>query len=283
MRSDAVEGAAGGIAQIKASSEALIKHAKAKGYLLIIVGHVNKDGDLAGPRHLEHMVDAVLSFEGDRNHQYRILKAVKNRYGATDEVGVFEMTDKGLKEVNNPSSLFLVDRDEEISGACVFPTIEGGRAILVEVQALCVKRGDEGYAKRACVGWDKTRLDMILAVLEARFGFAFMRHDVYLNIAGGYRLSDPGADLAIAAALISAITDKPMDQETIAFGEVALSGDIRPVQHMALRLREASKLGFKTAFCPRINDDISSVKIYAKQNRSMVGVISAFIDLNGQE
>lgn len=258
MVSDATDGNAGGVGQIKASGSALIQYAKTSGCAVIIVGHVNKDNELAGPKHLEHMVDAVLSFEGDRSHQFRLLRAVKNRYGATDEVGVFEMGELGLKEVLNPSSLFLVDRDEQTSGTCVMPTVEGGRALLVEIQALVVKRNSEGgNPRRACVGWDKTRLDMILALLEARYGMPFGMADVYINVAGGFRLDDPGADLAVASACMSAFMDKPLPQGLVAFGELALSGDVRPVPYMGLRLKESARQGFKRAWTPRLPSDVS--------------------------
>lgn len=258
MVSDAVDGTPGSVSQIKACSEALREFAKSKdgGCSLIIVGHVTKGGDLAGPRMLEHMVDTVLSFEGDRSHQYRLLRAVKNRFGATDEIGVFEMGELGLKEVANPSSLFLIDRAEPVSGACVMPTVEGGRSILIEVQALAVKRGDQGYPKRNCVGWDAKRLDMILAVLEARCGLPFGQADVYLNVAGNYRLNDSGADLAVALACISAYTEKPLPMGLAAFGELALSGDVRPVPYMSLRVREAKRLGFGSVWCPRLPAEI---------------------------
>jgi DNA repair protein RadA/Sms len=276
MRSDAVEGATGGVAQIKACGDDLIAYAKSSGCAIVIVGHVTKGGDLAGPRALEHMVDAVLSFDGDRSHQFRLLRAVKNRFGATDEVGVFEMAEKGLREVVNPSSLFLVDRDDEASGTCVMPSIEGGRAILVEVQALVIKRTQEGgYAKRSCVGWDKNRLDTILAVLEARYGIPFSQADVYLNVAGGYRLDDPGADVAVACAAMSAYTDKPIPKGMVAFGELALSGDVRPVPHMGLRLREAAKLGFDGAWTPRLQADTNPpASLNVKQVRGLHEIVN---------
>jgi DNA repair protein RadA/Sms len=279
MRSDAVEGASGGVAQIKSCGDDLIAFAKSSGCSVIIVGHVTKGGDLAGPRALEHMVDAVLSFEGDRSHQFRLLRAVKNRFGATDEVGVFEMAEKGLREVVNPSSLFLVDREQETTGTCVVPTIEGGRSILVEVQALVIKRTQEGgYAKRACVGWDKNRLDMILALLEARYGMPFSQADVYLNVAGGYRLDDPGTDMAVACAVMSAFLDKPMPRGMVAFGELALSGDVRPVAYMGLRIREAAKLGFESAWCPRLPDDASPSKGFqAKQTRGFHEIVNVLL------
>jgi len=279
MRSDVVEGASGGVAQIKACGDDLIAFAKSSGCAVIIVGHVTKGGDLAGPRALEHMVDAVLSFEGDRSHQFRLLRAVKNRFGATDEVGVFEMAEKGLREVVNPSSLFLVDREQETTGTCVVPTIEGGRSILVEVQALVIKRTQEGgYAKRACVGWDKNRLDMVLALLEARYAMPFSQADVYLNVAGGYRLDDPGTDMAVACAVMSAFLDKPLPRGMVAFGELALSGDVRPVAYMGLRLREASKLGFERAWCPRLPNDAPPTKGFeARQTKGFHEVVNVLM------
>lgn len=275
MVSDAVDGAPGSVSQIKACSEALREFAKSRegGCSLIIVGHVTKGGDLAGPRMLEHMVDTVLSFEGDRSHQYRLLRAVKNRFGATDEIGVFEMGELGLKEVSNPSSLFLIDREQPVSGACVMPTVEGGRAILVEVQALVVKRGDQGYPRRNCVGWDAKRLDMILAVLEARCGLPFGQADVYLNVAGNYRLDDSGADLAVALACVSAFTDRPLPTGLSVFGELALSGDIRPVPYMGLRIREAKRLGFDGVWCPRLPQDTSRDGIRIKEMPSLHQIV----------
>lgn len=275
MTSDAVEGAAGGVAQIRASGEALIGYAKSTGCAVIIVGHVNKNGDLAGPRHLEHMVDAVLSFEGDRSHQFRLLRAVKNRYGATDEVGVFEMGEMGLREVKNPSSLFLVDRDGQVPGACVLPTVEGGRSILIEVQALVVKRQDQGYPRRSCVGWDKNRLDMVLAVLEARYGVSFAQADVYLNVAGGYRMDDPGADVAVAAAVMSAYGDVPLPEGTVAFGELSLSGEVRPVPYMGLRLKEAARLGFRSVWCPRLPEDVPSTGLQTAEIRNLHQIVTS--------
>jgi DNA repair protein RadA/Sms len=275
MVSDAVDGAPGSISQIKACSEALREFAKSRegGCALIIVGHVTKGGDLAGPRMLEHMVDTVLSFEGDRSHQFRILRAVKNRFGATDEIGVFEMGEMGLKEVSNPSSLFLIDRDQPVSGACVMPTVEGGRAILVEVQALVIRRADQGYPRRNCVGWDAKRLDMILAVLEARCGLPFGTADVYLNVAGNYRLDDSGADLAVALACVSAFSDKPLPVGLAVFGELALSGDIRPVPYMSLRIREAKRLGFSGAWVPKMPQDAPKTEMRLKEMKSLHDVV----------
>lgn len=250
MHSDLIEGAPGTVSQVRASAQELIRFAKERGTALVLVGHVTKDGTIAGPRVLEHMVDTVLAFEGERSHQYRILRAVKNRFGGTDEIGVFAMETGGLSEVSNPSSLFLTSRDEGVSGTVVFPALEGTRPVLVEIQALVVRLASGATPRRAVVGWDSGRLAMILAVLEARCGLSFSTSEVYLNIAGGYRVQDPAADLAVAAALVSALSERPVAADAVAFGEVALSGEIRPVAHGALRLRESAKLGFGRALVP---------------------------------
>ncbi|PZO91182.1 MAG: DNA repair protein RadA [Sphingomonas sanxanigenens] len=250
MHSDLIEGAPGTVSQVRASAQELIRFAKERGTALVLVGHVTKDGTIAGPRVLEHMVDTVLSFEGERSHQYRILRAIKNRFGGTDEIGVFSMAESGLEEVANPSTLFLTDRGESVTGAVVFPALEGTRPVLVEIQALTVRLASGATPRRGVVGWDSGRLAMILAVLEARCGLSFSTAEVYLNVAGGYRLSDPAADLAVAAALVSALAERPVPSDTIAFGEVALSGEVRPVAHAGLRLKEAAKLGFGRALLP---------------------------------
>jgi DNA repair protein RadA/Sms len=250
MHSDLIEGAAGTVSQVRASAGELIRFAKERGTALVLVGHVTKDGSIAGPRVLEHMVDTVLSFEGERSHQYRILRAIKNRFGGTDEIGVFAMGEEGLGEVGNPSSLFLTSRGEAVTGTSVFPALEGTRPVLVEVQALTVRLASGATPRRAVVGWDSGRLAMILAVLEARCGLSLSSAEVYLNIAGGYRLSDPAADLAVAAALVSAFAERPVPSDVIAFGEVALSGEVRPVAHAGLRLKEAAKLGFERGWVP---------------------------------
>jgi DNA repair protein RadA/Sms len=244
MHSDTIEGAPGTVSQVRASAFELIRYAKEGGTALVLVGHVTKDGTIAGPRVLEHMVDVVMSFEGERSHQYRILRSLKNRFGAVDEIGVFAMEGAGLAEVANPSMLFLSGREEPIAGSAVFPALEGTRPVLVEVQALIVRLQSGATPRRAVVGWDSGRLAMLLAVLEARCGLSFSNAEVYLNVAGGYRLTDPAADLAVAAALVSALADKPLPLRSIWFGEVSLSGEIRPVAHSGLRLRESAKLGF---------------------------------------
>ena len=250
MHSDLIEGAPGTVSQVRASAQELIRFAKERGTALVLVGHVTKDGTIAGPRVLEHMVDTVLSFEGERSHQYRILRAIKNRFGGTDEIGVFAMAEGGLDEVTNPSTLFLTDRGESVTGAVVFPALEGTRPVLVEIQALTVRLASGATPRRGVVGWDSGRLAMILAVLEARCGLSFSTAEVYLNVAGGYRLTDPAADLAVAAALVSALAERPVPSDAVAFGEIALSGEVRPVAHAGLRLREAAKLGFGRAFVP---------------------------------
>ena len=261
MHSDLIEGAPGTVSQVRASAQELIRFAKERGSALMLVGHVTKDGAIAGPRVLEHMVDTVLSFEGERSHQYRILRAIKNRFGGTDEIGVFAMETSGLSEVANPSALFLTHREEGVSGATVFPALEGTRPVLIEVQALVVRLASGATPRRAVVGWDAGRLAMVLAVLEARCGLSFSTCEVYLNIAGGYRVQDPAADLAVAAALISALSERPVPADAVAFGEIALSGEIRPVAHAPLRLKEAAKLGFDRALGPAAIKSESGVKV----------------------
>jgi DNA repair protein RadA/Sms len=250
MYSDQVEGAPGTVSQVRGCAFELIRYAKSHGAALVLVGHVTKDGSIAGPRVLEHMVDVVMSFEGERSHQYRILRSLKNRFGPVDEIGVFAMLGQGLEEVANPSSLFLSGRAEPVAGSAVFPALEGTRPVLVEIQALIVRLASGATPRRAVVGWDSGRLAMLLAVLEARCGLNFSAAEVYLNVAGGYRLTDPAADLAVAAALVSALADRPLSSDSVWFGEVSLAGEIRPVAHTATRLRESAKLGFKTGAGP---------------------------------
>ncbi|RDJ24300.1 DNA repair protein RadA [Bosea caraganae] len=249
MWSGEVESAPGTVTQVRGSAQALIRYAKTSGACLILVGHVTKDGQIAGPRVVEHMVDAVLSFEGEGAHSFRILRGQKNRFGATDEIGVFEMTGKGLSEVSNPSALFLAGRDQPAPGAAVFAGVEGTRPVLVEIQAL-VAPTSLGTPRRAVVGWENSRLAMVLAVLETHGGLRLGQHDVYLNVAGGLRVNEPAADIAVAAALVSSLTGAILPNESVYFGEVALSGAIRPVSVAAARLREAAKLGFGAAFLP---------------------------------
>jgi DNA repair protein RadA/Sms len=261
MHSDLIEGAPGTVSQVRASAGELIRFAKERGTAVVLVGHVTKDGSIAGPRVLEHMVDTVLSFEGERSHQYRLLRAIKNRFGGTDEIGVFAMGELGLDEISNPSALFLTHRDENVSGAIVFPALEGTRPVLVEIQALTVRLASGATPRRAVVGWDSARLAMVLAVLEARCGLSFSTAEVYLNVSGGYRISDPAADLAVAAALVSALSERPLPADAVAFGEIALSGEVRPVAHGALRLKEAAKLGFERALVPTSLKDGAGVRL----------------------
>ena len=246
---DTLDSAPGTVAQVRASAQVLIKIAKRRGISLLLVGHVTKEGLIAGPRVLEHMVDTVLYFEGERGHQFRILRSVKNRFGPTDEIGVFDMTGEGLAEVANPSELFLAERRGDVSGTAVFAGIEGTRPVLVEIQAL-VGPAAIGTARRAVVGWDSARLAMVLAVLEARCGVSIGGHDVYLNIAGGLRINEPAADLAVAAALISALSGEAVPPEAVIFGEIGLAGEVRSVGQSELRLKEAAKLGFTRAIIP---------------------------------
>ena len=247
---EAVESAPGTVNQVRASAFELTRQAKSAGFALVLVGHMTKDGLIAGPRVLEHMVDAVLTFEGDRGHQFRILRATKNRFGATDEIGVFEMTDRGLAEVANPSAIFLAERRGNVAGSAVFAGIEGTRPVLLEVQAL-LAQGTGGAPRRAAIGWDGGRLSMLLAVLEARAGLSIGGADVYLNIAGGLRINEPAADLVVAAAVVSAATGVPTPADMVFFGEVGLSGEIRQVAQAEARLKEAAKLGFTAAALPR--------------------------------
>jgi len=249
MWTEALDSAPGTVAQVRASAQELVRFAKRHGTAVILVGHVTKEGQIAGPRVVEHMVDAVIYFEGERGHQFRILRAVKNRFGPANEIGVFEMGEKGLAEVPNPSALFLGERDGETSGSAVFAGIEGTRPVLVEIQALVAKSA-LGTPRRAVVGWDGGRLSMVLAVLEARCGLTLAGQDVYLNVAGGLRINEPAADLAVAAALISSVTGQPLPSDCVIFGEISLSGAVRPVSQMEARLKEAEKLGFSKAILP---------------------------------
>ncbi|VAV94070.1 DNA repair protein RadA [hydrothermal vent metagenome] len=246
---DTVESAPGSVSQVRTCAHELTRFAKTNGTCVILVGHVTKDGQIAGPRVVEHMVDTVLYFEGERGHQFRILRAVKNRFGPADEIGVFEMTGRGLAEVTNPSELFLSDRGKSSPGSVVFAGIEGTRPLLVELQAL-VSPTPHAQPRRAVVGWDSARLAMVLAVLEARCGIPFSGLDVYLNVAGGLKISEPAADLAVAAALLSAREDAQLPADTVVFGEISLSGALRPASQTENRLKEAQKLGFTSAIIP---------------------------------
>ena len=246
---DSVESAPGSVSQVRAAAHELVTFAKRRGVAVILVGHVTKDGQIAGPRVVEHMVDTVLYFEGERGHQFRILRAVKNRFGPADEIGVFEITGDGLAQVTNPSALFLSDRDTPAPGSVVFAGMEGSRPVLTEIQAL-VAPSTLGTPRRTVVGVDSGRLSTILAVLEARCGIPFAGLDVFLNVAGGMRVSEPAADLAIAGALLSAREDVAIPPDMVLFGEISLSGALRPASQTEHRLKEASKLGFSQATLP---------------------------------
>ncbi len=240
--------APGTVSQIRATSHELINYAKKNDIILLIVGHVTKDGQIAGPKVLEHMVDTVLYFEGDANYHFRILRSIKNRFGGVNEIGVFEMTSHGLEEVLNPSQLFLMERESNVSGTSVFAGIEGSRPILVEVQAL-IAPSNIPTPRRSVVGWDPSRLSMILAVLSVRYGLNLSAFEVYLSIAGGLKISEPAADLAVAASIISASLNKPLPETCIFFGEIGLSGEVRKVSQADMRIKEAMKLGFNKAIC----------------------------------
>ncbi len=258
MWADTVDSAPGSVSQVRAAAHELTAFAKRRNTAVILVGHVTKEGQIAGPRVVEHMVDTVLYFEGERGHQFRILRSVKNRFGPADEIGVFEMTGAGLAEVANPSALFLGERGARAPGAAVFAGMEGSRPLLCEIQAL-VARSSLGTPRRAVVGWDSGRLAMLLAVLEARAGVSMAGMDVYLNVAGGLRVGEPAADLAVAAALISALTDVSLPADAVCFGEISLSGAVRPVAHAEARLKEAQKLGFARAYGPSGGPDAAGL------------------------
>jgi DNA repair protein RadA/Sms len=297
MYIDTLDSAPGTVSQVRAAAQELIRVAKRRGFVLVLVGHVTKEGVIAGPRVLEHMVDTVLYFEGERGHQFRILRAVKNRFGATDEIGVFEMSDRGLVEVPNPSALFLSGRaagaqdgfgaaaedDPEdlavpqVGGSAVFAGMEGSRPVLVEIQAL-VAPAVLGVPRRAVVGWDGTRLAMITAVLDARCGLSMGVNDIYLNIAGGLRIVEPAADLAVAAALVSALKETPVPADTVVFGEIALSGEIRPVGHTEARLKEAAKLGFSAAWMPHRREKRREAIVAAGLELAPIGHLSELVE-----
>jgi len=249
MWSDSLEAAPGSVAQVRACAQELTRWAKKSAAALVMVGHVTKEGQIAGPRVVEHMVDTVFYFEGERGHQFRILRAVKNRFGPTDEIGIFEMHQYGLAPAKEPSALFLSADGEGEGGAAVFAAMEGSRPVLAEVQALAAQ-SSYGTPRRSVVGWESSRLAMLLAVLEARCGITLAGRDVYLTVAGGYRIAEPAGDLAAAAALLSSLGEQAPPQRAVYFGEVALSGAIRPVARMEARLKEAARLGFETAFVP---------------------------------
>ena len=273
MWSPAIEAAPGTVSQVRVASQELIHFAKNSDAPLVLVGHVTKDGQIAGPRVLEHMVDTVVYFEGDRGDQFRILRAIKNRYGPAHEMGVFEMQGAGLMEVQNPSALFLEGREADVPGAAVFAGIEGTRPVLVEIQALAAP-SSLATPRRAVVGWDTNRLSMVLAVLEARCGLSFAGRDVFLNVAGGLRINEPAADLAVAAALISSLSGKPIARDTIVYGELSLSGAVRPVAQNNVRLKEAEKLGFKSAYAPKPGKGDVSKNVALREIEDLAALIA---------
>ena len=255
-----VASAPGSVSQVRESTLRLIVQAKAKGFSVILVGHVNKEGGIAGPKVLEHMVDAVLYFEGDRQNAFRIIRAIKNRYGSTGEIGVFEMTDRGLLEVPNPSQMLLSGRPKGVPGSCAVCLMEGSRPLIAEIQALAVNSVFPS-PKRTANGFDYNRACLILAVLERRLGLRFSTQDIYLNVVGGLRVDEPGADLSLALALISCLKDRPISEKVIAFGELGLAGELRPVSFIDQRVKEAARLGFTTILLPKGNAEKS---VYAK-------------------
>lgn len=272
MWADNVESAPGSVSQVRAAAHELVTFAKTRGVAVVLVGHVTKDGQLAGPRVVEHMVDTVLYFEGERGHHFRLLRAVKNRFGPAHEIGVFEMTGDGLREVTNPSALFLSERDQPVAGSVVFAGIEGTRPVLVEFQAL-VAPSPHAQARRTVVGWDGSRLAMILAVLESRCGIPFAGLDVYLNVAGGMKVTEPAADLAVAAALVSAREDSALPKDCVVFGELSLSGSLRPVGQTENRLKEAKKLGFSSAIAPARSKAGEKSGMNIRQMSDLVGFV----------
>lgn len=253
IASEGIESAPGSVTQVRESAVAFLRYAKESGIPVIIVGHINKDGAIAGPKVLEHIVDTVLQFEGDRQYLYRILRSIKNRFGSTSEIGIYEMVDKGLREVKNPSEMLLSEnREEEMSGIAIGCTVEGIRPMMIEVQAL-VSTAAYGTPQRSVTGYDHRRLNMILAVLEKRAKFRLGQKDVFLNIAGGLKIADPGVDLAVVAAVMSSNFDIAVSRKTVFVGEVGLSGEIRTVTRVEQRVAESEKLGFETIVIPREN------------------------------
>lgn len=252
LQTDVIDSSAGSVSQIRECTAELQKYSKITGTPVFLIGHITKDGSLAGPKILEHMVDTVLQFEGDRNYGYRILRSLKNRFGSTSELGIYEMNDKGLREVSNPSEILLGQREEAVSGIAIAAMMEGQRPMLIEIQSL-VSSAVYGTPQRSATGFDARRLNMLLAVLEKRSGFRLGHKDVFLNIAGGIRVEDPAIDLAVVAAVLSSNQDHPVDSKTCFAAEVGLSGEIRPVSRVDQRISEADKLGFKRVFISRYN------------------------------
>lgn len=263
VASEQLESSAGSVGQVRECAAALLKYAKESGTPVVLIGHINKEGTIAGPKVLEHIVDAVLQFEGDRHYMYRLLRAIKNRFGSTSEMGIYEMTQEGLREVSNPSELLLSDTDESLSGTAIGVTVEGIRPLMVESQAL-VSTAAYGTAQRSVTGFDAKRMNMLLAVLEKRVGFKLAMKDVFLNIAGGFKVNDPALDLAVISSILSSNVDMPVPRGICLTGEVGLSGEIRPVTRIEQRILEAAKLGFSSIYIPKNNVkgiDLSRFKI----------------------
>lgn len=269
------DSSAGTLAQVRECTQQLVNFAKATGVAVMIVGHITKEGMVAGPKVLEHSVDTVLYFEGDKRSPYRILRAIKNRFGPTDEIGVFDMTENGLQEISNPSALFITNRQDSVTGACVFAGIEGTRPILMEIQALSVNSFLPS-PRRTVVGWDSGRLSMVLAVLEARCKINFSQKDVFLSVIGGMRISEPAADLCVAFALLSCIKKKPILKDSIAFGEIGLTGEIRPVSQTEQRLKEAQKMGFSKVFMPSSKNKHSGIDIEVHSVDNVMQLLALF-------
>ena len=282
MWADNVSSAPGSVSQVRAAAHELTTFAKKNDMAVILVGHVTKDGQIAGPRVVEHMVDTVMYFEGERGHQFRVLRAVKNRFGPADEIGVFEMTGKGLAEVKNPSALFMGTRDNPVPGSVVFAGIEGTRPVLCELQAL-VAPSPNAQPRRSVVGADAQRLAMILAVLESRCGIPFAGLDVYLNVAGGMKVNEPAADLAVAAALLSAREDAALPADTVVFGEISLSGALRPVGQLDNRIKEAEKLGFEKALSPKGGKSVGTTTLQRQEFSDLRSFVTDIFGDNGPQ
>lgn len=275
LHTDYIESSAGSISQIRETTAELIKFAKETNIPVILIGHITKDGNIAGPKILEHMVDTVLQFEGDRNHIYRILRSLKNRFGSTAELGIYEMQGSGLREVSNPSEILISHKEEELSGTAIATTMEGMRPIMIEIQAL-VSTAVYGTPQRSTTGYNAKRLNMILAVLEKRAGFRLGAKDVFLNITGGISVDDPAIDLAVVAAILSSNEDIPVGKDFCFAGEVGLSGEIRPVNRVDQRIQEAEKLGFSTIFVSKYN------KITLKNTFIKIRLVSKIEDVVGE-
>lgn len=280
MQTESVESSPGSLSQIRECAASLLKYAKGGGVSIILIGHINKEGSLAGPKVLEHIVDTVLQFEGDQHHLYRILRSIKNRFGSTSELGIYEMRHNGLREVTNPSELLLSDNREGLSGIAIACAMEGVRPLMIETQAL-VSTAAYGTAQRSTTGFENRRLNMLLAVLEKRVGFKLAAKDVFLNIAGGLRVTDPAIDLGVMAAVLSSNGDMPIDSDVCVAGEVGLSGEIRPVSRIEQRIAEAQRLGFRRMILPAHNMNGLNPSQYQIQLIPVRRVVEAVRELFG--